>query len=90
MGPPKLSSSSRVKSKKVESSVEAIGRVIEADSRYITATVESNTDLHRHYFIQVESTGSHILIAQIEDLIGEEVKVGVQTADLSVFLTKVT
>jgi hypothetical protein len=72
------------KSKKDDLPTDAIGRVIEADGKSIIATVESNIELHRHSFIEVKSVGSHILIAQIENLTGKEVKVGVQTAEGSV------
>jgi DNA helicase HerA-like ATPase len=74
------------RSKKADLPSGAIGRVVEApDGKSIIATVESDDiELHRHYFIQVKSTGSHLLIGQIENLTGKEVKVGVQTAEGSV------
>lgn len=62
----------------------AIGKVIEADSKYIIATVQSPIELHRHYLIEVRSVANHILIAQIESLVSKEVKIGVRNEEGSI------
>src|ERR1700730_5567083 len=66
----------------------AIGRVIEADGKTIIATVEPKIKVRRHYFIQVASSASdspsgevYLLIAQIENVVGKGVKIGVQTTE---------
>jgi hypothetical protein len=45
-------------SKKNDLPRDTIGRVIRADDKTIVATVETDIELHRHYFVEVKAVGS--------------------------------